>query len=149
MLFKQSSQQREECQIIIFIKNTKSLFTQNTSLIRKLTRYVVQTIKSTERGVSDHHFYKKSQNHYSLKTHHYKLENLQSMLFKQSSQQREECQIIIFIKNTKSLFTQNTSLIRKLTNYVVQTIKSTERGVSDHHFYKKHKIIIQSKHIIN
>ena len=132
MLFKQSSQQREECQIIIFIKNTKSLFTQNT-LIRKLTCYVVQTIKSTERGVSDHHLYKNTKSSFTQNTS--LIRNLQPMLFKQSSQQREECQIIIFIKNTKSLFTQNTSLIRKLTTYVVQTIKSTERGVSGHHFY--------------
>ena len=147
MLFKQSSQQREECQIIIFIKNTKSLFNQKTSLIRKLTSYVVQTIKSTERGVSDHHLYKNTKSSFTQNTS--LIRNLQPMLFKQSSQQREECQIIIFIKNTKSLFTQNTSLIRKLTTYVVQTIKSTERGVSDHHFFKKHKIIIHSKHIIN
>ena len=41
-----------------------------------------------------------------------------------------------FHKHTTSLFTQNTSSIRKLISYVFKSITSTERGVSGHHFDK-------------
>ena len=65
-------------------KHTRSLFTQNTSVIRKLTGYVVKTIKPNEREVSGHQFDKHIVS-YLFKTHH-QLENLQAMLLKQSSQ---------------------------------------------------------------
>ena len=41
-----------------------------------------------------------------------------------------------FDKHTALVFTKNITIIRKLTNYVVKGIKSTEKGVSGHHLKK-------------
>ena len=78
-----------------FDKHTASLFTQDTSLIRKLTIYDVKKIKSSEKGVSGHHFDKQTASLFAKNKS--LIENLHPMLFKQSSQQRDECQVIILI----------------------------------------------------
>ena len=76
----------------------------------------------------------KTQHHYLLKTiASLTIENLHAMLFRQSSQRREECQVIILINTEHHYSLKTCLLIRKLTRYVVQTIKSTKRGVSGNH----------------
>ena len=62
----------------------------------------------------------KTQYYFFLKTHASLTRKLTRYLFKQSSQKREEFQVIMhFDKHTASLFIQNITLTRKLTSYVV------------------------------
>ena len=84
-----------------FDKHTASLFTQITEVARKLTCYDVKTIKSTERRVSATSLFTQNTT---------LLENLLPMLFKQSSQRIEDCQVVIFdtcIDTISKFFTQN------------------------------------------
>ena len=98
-------------------------------IIRKLTRYVVQTIKSTKKEVSGGHFDKHTASLFTRnkllirKLTRYVVQIIKSAERRVSGDH--------FNKHTEALlFTQNTSFIRKLTNYVVQTMKvNRERSV--------------------
>ena len=119
MLFIQSYQQREECQVTILINTQHHYLLKTYPLLENLhPMFFKQSSQQREKCQVINLINR--QHHYLLKTCiivNYKTYRLYT-LFKQSSQQRG-LSGNHFDKNIASLLTQNTSLDRKLTRYVV------------------------------